>query len=294
MRRLVLILALAVTTAAFAHPHGGKYGNFTASGESCTADNFTWDGNDQAYVEKQVINGGSMRSFKASVDHAPVSVIGGNRAGYVIEACKVARRPQDLGAIRVSVDGGELRATGPEGERWFVQYRILVPNNANVDIVTDNGPLAFRDVAGTVVARASNGPLSLKNLSGNVTATTTNGPISIDGGSGNMKVRAQNGPLSVDLDGNSWTGGTLDASTKNGPLSVQIPRGYNSGVTIESNGGGPLQCRAEGCERFYAKRADDDGYGRRSHNRPRRIELGSGAEAVKLSTVNGPITVSDE
>jgi hypothetical protein len=293
MRRIGLILALVVTTAAFAHPHKGHQGNFTASGDNCTASNFRFDGDDQAYVEKQVINGGSMRSFKASVDHAPVSVIGGNRAGYVIEACKVARRPEDLSAIRVSIDGGELRATGPEGKRWFVQYRILVPNGANVDIATDNGPLAFRDVDGTVVARASNGPLSLKNLSGTVNATTTNGPISISGGSGNHTVRAQNGPLSVNLEGNSWLGGTLDASTKNGPLSVDIPRGYNSGVTIESNGRGPLQCRAEGCERFYAKR-DDDGSRHGWNDRPRRIELGHGTEAVKLSTVNGPITVRDE
>ncbi|HEY0156020.1 MAG TPA: hypothetical protein VGF28_01870 [Thermoanaerobaculia bacterium] len=290
-----MILALAATTAAFAHPHKGRSSNFTASGENCIANNFTWDGDEEAYVEKQVINGGSIRTLKATIEHAPVSVIGGNRAGYVIEACKVARRSQDLAAIRVTLDGGELRATGPEGERWFVQYRILVPDGANVDIATDNGPLAFRDVDGTVVARASNGPLSLRNLSGNVTATTTNGPISVSGGAGNMKVRAQNGPLSVDLEGTSWRGGTLDAATQNGPLSVEIPRGYGSGVVIESNGRGPLQCRAEGCERFVSERDDHDSYGRRHHDRtPRRIELGSGAEAVRLSTVNGPITVRDE
>lgn len=292
MRRLGLILALVVSAAAFAHPHG-RQGNFTANGENCTAANFEWDG-EQAYVEKQVIDGGSLRALKATVEHAPVSVVGGNRGGYVIEACKVARRPEDLSAIRVSIVGEELRATGPEGRRWFVQYRILVPDNANVDIATENGPLAFRDVAGTVVARASNGPLSLKNLSGNVTASTTNGPISIAGGSGNITVRAQNGPLSVDLNGNSWVGGALDATTKNGPLSVRIPRGYNSGVTVESNGSGPVQCRAEGCERFFAADRDAaDDYGRH-HRRPRRIELGNGAEAVRISTVNGPITVKDE
>ncbi len=291
MRQLGLILALAVSAAAFAHPHAG---NLTVSGENCTADNFHFDG-DHGYAEKQVITAGSLRSFKATVEHAPVSVIGGNRTGYVVEACKVAMRQEDLSSIRVSLDGGELRATGPEGRRWFVRYRILVPDGANVDIETDNGPLAFRDVDGTVTARATNGPLSLKNLSGTVNATTKNGPISIDGGSGNMTVRAQNGPLSVDLDGNSWVGGTLDAATKNGPLSVQSPRGYNSGVTVESNGNGPLQCRAEGCERFYAQRDGDDDHGRHwNNNRPRRIELGHGAETVKLSTVNGPITIKDE
>jgi len=75
---------------------------------------------------------------------------------------------------------------------------------------------------------------------------TKNGPISIDGGSGNIKVRATNGPLSVDLDGRSFNG-TLDATTQNGPLTVRIPRGYNSGVVVESRGHGPVSCHAEGC-----------------------------------------------
>jgi hypothetical protein len=112
-------------------------------------------------------------------------------------------------------------------------------------------------------------------------------------------VQASNGPLSIQLDGNSWLGGTLDASTKNGPLSVKIPRGYNSGVVVESSGRGPLSCRAEGCEQWRAatRRAaddDDDDYGWRDNDRARRIELGNGRADVHLSTVNGPVTIKDE
>ena len=117
-----------------------------------------------------------------------------------------------------------------------------------------------------------------------VDAETSNGPISISGGSGTLKARAANGPLTVNLDGGSWNG-TLDASTKNGPLSVKLPKGYASGVVVESNGRGPIACKADGCDRGW--RSSDDG-------EPRRLELGTGPVNVRLSTVNGPVTVKDE
>jgi hypothetical protein len=284
MRRLALGLILTLTaTAAFAHDF-----HMTRNGNDCSSNNFHWDG-ENAFVEKQNIDAGSPRTLKAAVSHAPISVTGGNGRGYTIEVCKAATSPADLAAIRVSVDGGELRATGPDGSRWLVLYHIKAPNGGNLDVSASNGPLSIRDFDGTLLARTANGPLSLRNVSGNVDATTTNGPVSVHGGSGDMKVRASNGPLSIDLEGNSWAGGTLDASTKNGPLSLSLPRGYNSGVVVETNGRGPVSCRAEGCERFRAARDAHDW-----NDQPRRIELGRGSETVRLSTVNGPVTIKDE
>lgn len=283
MRRLALGLILTLTaTVALAHD------NFSRNGTDCNAANFHWDDRN-AYVEKQTIDGGALRSLKASVSNAPISVTGGHAAGYSIEVCKAAARQEDLAAIRVTLDGSELRADGPEGRRWTVTYHIRAPRNADLDLSAKNGPLSIRDVDGTIVAQTKNGPLSLRNVSGTIDATTTNGPISVNGGSGNMKVQASNGPLSIDLDGNSWTGGSLEASTKNGPLSLSIPRGFNSGVVVETNGRGPVACRAEGCERFRAERDAHDW-----NDQSRRIELGNGPETVRLSTVNGPVTIKDE
>ncbi|HYC58109.1 MAG TPA: hypothetical protein VEK79_00940 [Thermoanaerobaculia bacterium] len=277
MRRLTLALALVITAAtALGHE------NFTVSGDDCTSRNFHW-GNRETVVARETIDGRGLRSIKASVRHAPLTVIGNSNAGYSIEACKAATTQADLDAIRVTLDGDELRATGPEDRRWHVSYRIHVPRNAEVEVTTKNGPLALRDVDGTIVARSSNGPLSLDNVSGDVEATTTNGPLSISGGSGNVKARASNGPLSIDLDGNSWLNGSLEASTKNGPLSVRLPRGYNSGVVVESSGRSPFSCRAEGCRSF-----DDD-----DDDNHRRVELGNGRTDVRVSTVNGPVTIRE-
>lgn len=283
MRRLALALTLTLAaTAAFAHDDN----DHRSSAEKCSEENIRF-GDERTYVKKEVINASSLRSLKAVVTNAPISFEGGNASGYTITVCKAATNPADLDAIRVSLSGNELRAEGPEESRrrrWQVMYHVAAPRGADIDVQAENGPIAIRDLDGTVVARAENGPLSLKNVDGTVDASTTNGPISITGGSGTMKAKASNGPLSVKLDGNSWNG-TLDASTKNGPLSVRVPRNFNSGVMIESRGHGPISCRAAECERAW--RANDDG-------EPRRIELGSGPTNVRLSTVNGPVTVRDE
>lgn len=285
MRRLGIALVLVLAaTAASAHDTW-----YTSDGEDCSGRHIRFDG-EPAAVEQHVIEAGHLRSLKAEVEHAPMSVRGG-ASTYRITVCKAAARAADLAAIRVTLNGNELKADGPDNRRWAVQYFIEVPDGADLDLEAENGPIALRDVDGTVVARAANGPLSLRNVSGKVDVQTTNGPISIDGGSGTMRVRASNGPLSVDLDGRAWEGGTLDAATKNGPLSLKLPRDYGSGVTVETSGRGPISCRAEGCRKNYRTMHDDD---RWNDDEPRTIELGSGAPAVKLSTVNGPVTIKDE
>lgn len=282
MRRLAIALTVTLAaTAAYAH----EGHDHRSSAVECSERNIHF-GDERTYVKQEVINASSLRSLKAAVTNAPISFEGGNASGYTITVCKAATSQALLDQIRVSLDGNELKADGPdEGrkERWTVMYHVRAPRGADIDVDAENGPVAFRDIDGKVVARAENGPLSLANVEGNIDAETTNGPISIDGGSGTMKVKASNGPLSVDLDGSAWNG-TLDASTKNGPLTVKVPRNFGSGVVIEAKGHGPISCRAADCERGW--RSDDDG-------EPRRIELGSGPATVHLSTVNGPVTVKD-
>jgi hypothetical protein len=287
MRRLTLALVLTLTaTGAFAHE------SFSINGDDCSANNFRWN-DSPTHVVEETLDGRGLRSIKANVTQAPISIIGDSSRGYSIDVCKAAANRADLDAIHVTLEGDELRATGPDNKRWTVLYKIHVPRGADVQVEAKNGPVSFRDVDGTIVARTQNGPLSLKNVSGNVDATAKNGPISIVGGSGNVKVEARNGPLSVHLDGNAWLG-TLDASTQNGPLSVKVPRGYNSGVVVESSGRGPFSCRAEGCEQWRRTRTDDDDDDWVRHVRPRRVELGNGRADVRLSTVNGPVTIKDE
>lgn len=287
MRRHILALGLTLlATGAFAHDR-----NVSIHGsddfDDCRSDRVRFGGN-RAVMERQEVSAAGLRSLRLRSGQGPVSVRGGN--AFRIVVCKAAESESALRGVNVRLNGNELSAEGPGGDQeWVVMYQITVPRGAELDVNASNGPVALRDVDGRLSVRAVNGPLSLNNVSGEVDAETTNGPISISGGSGNLKVAAQNGPLTVKLDGDAWDG-TLDASTKNGPLSVRLPRNYRSGVTVEALGRGPVSCKAEGCGEYRSLRRgnhwDDD--------QPRRFEFGSGRTNVRLSTVNGPLTIKDE
>src|SRR5687768_7794662 len=150
MRRLAIALALVIISTAGASAHE----NFSINGEDCSARNFRWNDN-AAFVAKETIDGRGLRSIKANVTHSPVSVIGDSTGGYSIEVCKAAALAEDLDDIRVTLEGDELRATGPDHRRWTVLYRIHVPRNADVTVDAKNGPVSFRDVDGKIVARRS-------------------------------------------------------------------------------------------------------------------------------------------
>ena len=280
MRRIAAALAMTVLAVS-------AFGHDGFDGPDCDGSSFRF--NDRhAFVEKQTIDASTVRSLDLSVENAPVSVRGGNPSGYSIEVCKAAAVASDLPLIKVTFTGGQLEAQGPKGRDWTVAYMIRAPRGADIELSTTNGPLSIRDVEGKISARATNGPLALNGVSGSVDAQSVNGPISVRGGSGTMKVRASNGPLSIHLSGSSWVGGTLDAATENGPVTLKLPRGYGSGVVVETNGRGPVFCKAEGCEN-----GTPAGAGRWS-DEPRRFELGRGAQAVHVETNNGPLTIKNE
>lgn len=288
MRRLLIALTLVFLAAGAYAGHRHSYTNI-GDAEDCSSRHFRFNGR-RAFVEEQVIEAGNPASLKLSTERSPLTVTGGNSGGYSIVACKAAEDQAALGQIRVWVENGEVRTSGPDDEDdWVVALHVRAPNGGRINIEAHNGPVAIRDIDANIVARLRNGPLSLDDVGGDVDVSTTNGPISIHDGSGTMKVRATNGPLSVRLGGSRFDG-TLDAATKNGPLSVNVPAGYASGVVVETSGRGPISCRAAGCEQWRASRIDDDDW----NDRPSRIELGSGPTAVRISTVNGPVTIRED
>jgi hypothetical protein len=228
-------------------------------------------------VDRLTAPGTQKLTVKAS-RNGGVYVHGGARQDFAISVCKaVARGGAD--AVRASLSGGTLTATGPGTDGWVVYFIIDAPTKADVDLEAHNGPLYASHLAGAVVARAHNGPIKLLDVSGRVTARTENGPIGYEGGSGTIELAAQNGPVAVRLAGDKWTGGSLNASAHNGPVKLQAPRGFGSGVRIRSSQHSPWKC--QGCD--DGRRTWDDD--------TRSVEFGSGPVAVTLSTVNGPVAV---
>jgi DUF4097 and DUF4098 domain-containing protein YvlB len=191
---------------------------------------------------------------------------------YSITACVYAgaRNSADAQAaadsVKLEVDGNHVRASMPDGGRlrtWSVQIVIAAPRDADLSIVTHNGPIALDGVSGRFDVRAQNGP------------------ISVTGSQGDIDVETQNGPIAIELSGQRWDG-HLTAHANNGPLSITVPRGYVSGVEISSSQHAPWSCSSGAC-----------GDGSRDwDDRSRSLRIGSDPVVVKISTNNGPVSVS--
>ena len=205
-------------------------------------------------------------------ENGGVQVVGWDRDTYSVTACKAAAGSGDaaeriLSQITMSTENGRVSTKGPaDDDDWTVYLLIRSPKSASIDLDTMNGPISLYDVNGKLTARAHNGP------------------ISVDGSSGNVRVHTENGPISVSLTGKTWSGTGLSADAQNGPLTLMVPNGYQSGFIVESRNYAPMSCQASICDN--ARKTWDDNN--------RRIEYGSTPALIRLSTVNGPVSVRDE
>jgi hypothetical protein len=216
-----------------------------------------------------------------------VQVQGWDKDTYSVTSCKFASN-EDGGAQRIlaqmtlSVKNGEVSTNGPSDDgEWAIYLLIRAPKGSVIDLETANGPLSLYSVDGKLTAHATNGPISLRDFSGDADVRAANGPITITGSSGNVRIHTENGPISINLQGTTWSGAGLTADAQNGPLTLSVPSDYKSSFSVESRNYSPMSCHASICDN--ARKTWDDNN--------RRIEYGSSPAMIKLSTVNGPVSI---
>jgi hypothetical protein len=201
-----------------------------------------------------------------------VMIEGGGGGEYSITACvtaaaqNVADAQAAADSVRLHIEGNRVSATEPDDARlsnWNVQFVIETPRNADVSVVTHNGPISLSGASGRFEVRAQNGPISVR------------------GSGGDIDVETQNGPISIELSGRRFDG-HLTAHANNGPLSVVVPEDYASGVEISSSNRAPWNCSRSAC----------GGGNRDSYDSQRSLKLGSDPIVVRVSTNNGPVSVS--
>jgi len=156
-----------------------------------------------------------------------------------------------------------IRAEGPSlgrGRHFSVSYRLEVPRRTDLDLVSHNGGIAVRDVAGSLRFETQNGGISLADLAGDVRGETRNGGVS------------------VKLDGSRWDGRGLDVETRNGGVRLAVPEGYNAQLETGTVNGG----------------VDVDFPVTVKGKIARHIEttLGSGGAPVRVVTTNGGVRVT--
>jgi DUF4097 and DUF4098 domain-containing protein YvlB len=213
---------------------------------------------------------------------------GSDREDFLVTLCKAVPDDEDsekaLAEIQIVRTGNRVSVQGPASDEWVGHLIVHAPKNASVDLHSHNGPVSVRGFEGHATIDSENGPVSLRESSGQIDVRTQNGPIHFEGGSGKVRLEADNGPLSVRLPSGSWKNGDLEGRTQNGPLHVDLVRDYVSGVRVTTAGRSPVHCGAEACRQ--ARRNWDD--------ESKTIEFGPENALVRLSTENGPVSISEK
>ena len=216
-----------------------------------------------------------------------VQVQGWDKDTYSVTSCKFAANydgstQRTLTQITLSVRGGEVSTNGPRDDGdWTAFLLIRAPKASVIDLETQNGPLSLYSVDGKLTARATNGPITLRDFSGDADMRASNGPITVSGSAGNVRIHTENGPISINLKGTTWSGSGLTADAQNGPLTLSVPSDYKSSFSVESRNYSPMSCHASICDK--AQKTWDDNN--------RRIEYGGSPAMIRLSTVNGPVSI---
>jgi DUF4097 and DUF4098 domain-containing protein YvlB len=219
-----------------------------------------------------------------------IQIVGWDRNDIFVRLCKAVAASDEnaakplLEALKLELYDGSVTVSGLERRRSWAHLLVRVPKQIAMQLETRNGPVHVRNVSAEALdVSTQNGPVAVKDCTGKITVDVQNGPVTLARSTGSIRLRATNGPVSVELSDSSWKGEGLEASTRNGPLDLKIPGGYSSGVEVRSDGHSPFSCRLDACD---AATKDFD-------ERSRVVRFGKPGQPllVRLSTVNGPVTI---
>jgi hypothetical protein len=238
--------------------------------------------------QAKVIPQSSVSSLKIQAPiNGGIHVQGWGRNEYAIKAClaaagdSAAEAKALLDQLSLSTQDGQVTVQGPSGQTWVGYLIVQAPDGANLDLKATNGPIGLTTLSATVRANTLNGPISFNDVTGQIQARAQNGPIHVSGNKGDFHLEAQNGPIGVHLAGSRWESGELEASAQNGPLTLTLPENYQSSVRVEASRHSPIQCRAVQCKQAV-----------RTWDKPNIIEFGDSTPVIRMSTVNGPVTIN--
>ena len=207
-----------------------------------------------------------------------VDVDGGQNGGISVEAWdrqEVAVRTRIVGVadtdeearqvaseVRITTDGGRIRAEGPsrDGDRnWWVSWRVSVPREMPLRLNAYNGGISVTGVRSAIDLETHNGGLHLTDLGGHVRAET------------------QNGGVTVALTGARWDGDLLDVETTNGGVRLTLPEGYAAHLEAGTTNG--------------AIRIDFPITVQGRINRSISTDLNGGGPTIRVTTRNGGVRV---
>ena len=176
--------------------------------------------------------------------------------------------------IQITTTGGRIRADGPDRDRdrrrrrdwddyrrWNVAYELQVPRKADLSVDATNGGINIEDVRGRIDAHTVNGGIQLNDVGGDIRGETVNGG------------------LHVELAGEKYDGPGLDLKTVNGGVTLRVPPNFSGELDARTANGGiavDFPITVSGL----------------INRRQLTATLGSGGPRLRLSAVNGGITIA--
>ena len=231
-----------------------------------------------------------------------------NRNEVRVAILRRASREQQLADLEVTTtqDGGRVVVEAREPQRRSdlsfrggssVSFLISAPRNTSLQARTGDGPVAARDLSGTVTVDTGDGPIRLERLEGELTlrtgdgsvdvtavrgrvrAETGDGPVQVSGVLNGLSVRTGDGGVQLSAESGSAMQDDWQITTGDGPIAVALPAAFDAEVDA-SSGDGPIH--VEG----LPPPADGD--------EPRHAvngRLGKGGRTLRLQSGDGGIDV---
>lgn len=157
-------------------------------------------------------------------------------------------------------EGGDYRLNGVRKNDVAVRFHVMLPAGVPLEATTVNGELQIDGVEGPVEVGTVNGKISVNSAGGPVEASTVNGSIeailrALSGG--DIRLTTVNGSVSAGFP--AGINATLDAATVNGRVDTDFPVKISGKIST----------------------------------RHLRGTIGDGGPVLKLSTVNGSISIHE-
>jgi len=207
--------------------------------------------------------------------NGPITIEAWDRNEVRLEATKIADSQESLALMDIVVDAqknefsvkteykhSNYNSGDMKRRRAEVQYRLIVPKGAVLDeIEAVNGSVSVSNFTNFVKVSAVNGAVNATNLRGRINLSTVNGPVKTEFDR-------------ID------PGTTISLETVNGKVNLELPSDVNATLKAETLNGGIAND-------FGLPIKKGKYVGRSLHGR-----LGSGEIQVKLSAVNGTLSIS--
>ncbi|MFF8787115.1 DUF4097 family beta strand repeat-containing protein [Streptomyces sp. NPDC015125] len=191
---------------------------------------------ERTYTVKGKVTALSATTHGGDIEVVPIDAGGSVKVTEKYEYNKVKPSPAH------GVKDGRLTLKAEEcgmGRKCAVNYRVLLPRNASVDLRTSGGNITVRGASGGIAAETSGGDITVADSAARTAKARTSGgdvDLALSTAPAEVSGRTSGGSVTIRLPKGSYA---VDASSSGGTRKVSVPTDEGSAhkVTARTSGG---------------------------------------------------------